>query len=242
MNNFLKLTTLALLSVVFFTSCEKDEDNEIVEPNAVSAEFEFTMEDAPFQYDVVYDINGVNVSFDEIRFYLSDFMLQDNASNVESLNTFLLIDAGASNNTFVLGNTELSNLAQLDLLLGLNDVVNHEDPITAAAPLNDASMHWGWNPASGYKFIKTECMVDTDGDGTPETPASIHCATNALSREITLTTQQNITSTSTKLKISADVANFFSGVDFTDLSGTHGSSPLTNSVADNVAASFEVVN
>lgn len=39
-----------------------------------------------------------------------------------------------------------------DFMLGVPFSLNHNDPLTAAAPLNDPQMHWHWR--SGYKFMR----------------------------------------------------------------------------------------
>jgi uncharacterized repeat protein (TIGR04052 family) len=38
---------------------------------------------------------------------------------------------------------------------------NHEDPLQAAAPLDDSAMHWHWR--SGYKFLRAGLATQEDG-------------------------------------------------------------------------------
>lgn len=244
-NRILNLSVILLLTTIIFTSCDKDDDDvecktETPTTKSVIMEFEFEMDGVPFQYGEVYEVNGVNVEFSDIRFYISDIMLHDDAENSDMFDKTILVDVGASSNDFSVGSTGFHHIHELHMLLGLNDLVNHEDPTQAEAPLNDASMHWGWDPDNGYKFIRTEAMVDTDADGVPETAVSIHCATDDLSREIMLDAHQDVEGNNAHLELKANVASFYTGVDFLNLDGTHGNSPLTNSVADNVAGAIEL--
>jgi hypothetical protein len=244
MNQFRPLITLVFL-IIIMTSCDKDDDvmcNEEITPEGKSMQLEFKMnaDEDSFMYGTGYEFNGVTVEFSELRFYLSDLTLHDDDENTELLKNAILLDAGSEENTFTMDETDFSHIHELHLLFGLNEIVNHEDPTQAEAPLNDASMHWGWNPESGYKFLKAEFSVDTDGDNIPDSNGSIHCATDAVAREFMLTTHQDVEEDHVNLEINVDVLAFFEGVDFLNLMGTHGGSPSTNSVADNVSTAFTI--
>ena len=244
-NQYITILAVALFSAFTFTSCDKDDDetkctNPEDNTKSVMLEFEFEMADAPFEYNTVYDFNGVNVQFSDLRFYVSDIMLHDDAANMEMIDGAVLVDAGASSNIFTIGETEFEHVHELHMSIGLNEVVNHEDPILAEAPLNDASMHWGWDPASGYKFIKTEVLVDLDDDGIPETATSIHCATDGLKRDVMLDAHQDVEGDHAHLLLKADIADIYAGVDFLNLTGTFGNTDLTNAVADNLADAIEI--
>ncbi len=245
MKKYIIIITVAFFSALTLTSCLKDNVETKCETpedtsKSVMLEFEFEMGDAPFEYNTVYELGGVAVQFSELRFYVSDIMLHDDSDNMDMLDEVILVDAGASSNMFTVGSTEFDHIHEVHALLGLNDVINHEDPTLAEAPLNDASMHWGWDPAGGYKFVKTEIMVDEDADGVPETAKSIHCATDALSREFILDAHQDVEGDHAHITIKTDVSAIYSGVDFLNLSGTHGASVLTNGIADNLVGAFVI--
>ncbi len=61
----------------------------------------------------------------------------------------------------VAGNVDLETLRELQFTLGVPFELNHDNPLEAAPPLDDASMHWHWR--SGYKFLRAG--VETEGDG-----------------------------------------------------------------------------
>lgn len=45
--------------------------------------------------------------------------------------------------------------------IGVPEHLNHGDPLTAAAPLQDTSMHWHWT--SGYRFLRAGIAREDDG-------------------------------------------------------------------------------
>jgi len=252
-NQILNTALILIMSSLIFMSCEKEDNNEC-EPDphthntgtgsekSVMLDFQFDMNGENFNYNTAYAFDGVAVEFSEIRFYVSDIALADDAGEMYMMDETILVDVGADQNMFTVGDTELAHIHELHMRIGLNDVVNHEDPITAEAPLNDAGMHWNWNTDAGYKFIKAEFLIDTDNDGVPETAASIHCATDELDREIMFTAHMDVMEDDdhAHINFSADVADFFTGVDFLNLAGIHGNSPLTNLVADNVSGAINI--
>lgn len=250
MNYFLKITSLVLLSTTFLISCDKDEDNEnicndtntVLQDKSVSLDFSFTVGDQTFLYDEVYNINGTSVSFDDVRFYLSDFAIHDDADNIETLESFLLVDAGAADNNFNIGITEFDHIHELHLLVGLNDIVNHQDPVEADTPLNDASMHWGWNPDAGYKFIKIECLVDSDEDGTPDAATSMHVATDGLSRAVELEIHEDTEEGANELAFKLDLIDFFENIDLSSVGTSHGGTQVNGTLANNVAGAFQLID
>ncbi len=233
-----------LASTLFLASCDRDDDDDDNPPmdqepaaKSVMLELEFTAGTETFDYNTVYDINGTAVQFSELRFYLSDFMLHDDDGATEMLGGAVLVDA-AEDEDYSIGNTEFDHIHEVHMLLGLNETNTSADPTLAEAPLNNASMHWSWNPDGGYKFVKAEFSVDTDGDGTPDTPRSIHPATIATGRDMMIEVHEDSHGDHAHIHLTADVLDFFTDIDFTDLNGTHGSTQLTNKVTDNMSIAF----
>jgi hypothetical protein len=93
-------------------------------------------------------------------------------------------------------------------------------------------MHWGWAPEEGYKFIRIEGQSDADLDGTFE-PFSIHAATDELYRTMEWDINETAGGGEVRVPVIVDIYKFLQNVDFTqNLVGTHGSSDLTNGIAD----------
>lgn len=226
---------LLICIVVLNPSCKKEESPSC---ESVILDIDFKANDSVFNYNTVYEINGVHVEFSDLRFYLSDVTISDGNGASQLMKEAVLIDAGANSEIVTLGSTEMKTVQNMQMLLGVNETANAADPTLAASPLNNASMTWGWNPGAGYKFIKIELTIDTDNDGIPDEASSIHCAGNEVARDMDLNFNASAAAGEIKLELTADVLSFFEDIDLLNLNGTHGSSPLTNTVANNVAVSF----
>lgn len=236
-----------LFSVVTITSCKKPTDqvdDPVVEvKNKISLHFmnKWGMND-DFAYNTVYDINGVNVKFTDFRYYLSNFEMHDDADNPVAIEgKVLLVDAGSTEHV-ELGEVskDFTHIHEMHFMFGLDTITNHIDPVTAPAPLNDASMHWTWAPEQGYKFMLIEGQMDPDGDGTYEDFA-IHLATDNLSRSISKEVHKDIENNSIMLMTMVNYQMLFTDVDFTNLTGTHGDHPLTNGIADKVGMAINIM-
>jgi hypothetical protein len=203
----------------------------------LSVMFHHEWDGSDFNLNQVYDINGADVRFSEIRYYLSNFMGMDDGMNEEPFDMFLLLDASQAMTTEMIGEIGLNHLHMLNFYIGLDDITNHQDPTIADPPLNDPLMHWNWNPDAGYKFIKVEGEQDADGDGAFEA-FSIHVATDNLKREVNAMVHENVNG-DLMLHCHVDLKEWFNGLDFSNLSGTHGDGTTTNTVADGAQNSFD---
>ncbi|NQV87342.1 MAG: metallo-mystery pair system four-Cys motif protein, partial [Woeseiaceae bacterium] len=63
-------------------------------------------------------------------------------------------------NFSVSGAVKSAEIVGLRFTIGVPFDLNHADPLTAQAPLNDPSMHWHWR--SGYKFLRAGVATATD--------------------------------------------------------------------------------
>lgn len=237
-----KLTTALLFSslMLALVGCKKEDDEEIITPPANPVSYRSSVELQPnhqwgsegFELNTLYTINGVDVSFTEVRFYLSNFQMSDMMNTVEEGEKAILLSAADSEGIQIAA-TDLEHVHGLQFMFGLDSITNHADPTIASAPLNDPLMHWGWNPDSGYKFLKVEGSADINSDGNM-VPFSIHAATDALRRDLSAMLMSNLAEGVNELQLNIDYAQMFEGVDFANLSGTHGASDLTNGIADNI--------
>ncbi|MBK7553366.1 MAG: hypothetical protein IPI55_01855 [Flavobacteriales bacterium] len=192
------------------TSCKKDED----EPDdhdhggtaataTVEMEFGFHYGVNDFDMNATYSDGAAHaVQFSAIKFYISDIHLVDDGGGevAEFHDTHLLLDGATPEVTHTLGDVTGLHIHEAHFSLGLDSATNHADPTLAAAPLNDPSMHWAWNPAAGYKFLLVEGRVDDDGDGVVDAgdpTFSYHCATDALLGEDEIEYHADITAGAT---------------------------------------------
>ena len=96
------------------------------------------------------------------------------------------------------------------------------DPLAEQLP----SMHWSWN--SGYKFIRIDGSVDTDGDGVPETGLQYHLGNNDRRATIQFLGQVNLDKGNNDLEFEFDIAKMFTDIDI----ATHFSFHTTPTEAD----------
>lgn len=241
MKKLLSYTLLFAFTALALSSCKKDEETEemvtplpgvVIPTSTIQVNPVHLWEDAPFELGTTYNIDGVDVQFDEVRFYLSKFMMTDMMDISEPGETAILVSA-ASTDPISIGGTSLNHVHSLGFLFGLDSITNHQDPTLALAPLNDPLMHWGWNPDAGYKFLKVEGRADIAGDGNL-VPFSIHAATDELRRDMSAMLMLDLEEGSYSINMNIDYHSMFLNVAFDNLTGTHGASELTNGIADNI--------
>jgi uncharacterized repeat protein (TIGR04052 family) len=132
---------------------------------------------------------GVNGTFSDFRFYISDVNFIDKAGEKTALkmnddgkwqyqNIALLDFENASGSCIDRGNTPETNsvvrgiikdgnYVSVEFTLGVNQQYNHTNIDSIPAPLNSSSMNWSWQ--SGRKFTKIEFMPEygvVKSDGT----------------------------------------------------------------------------
>ncbi len=119
-------------------------------------------------------------------------------------------------NTIIRGRYESSEVRGLSFRIGVPESLNHEDALTAMAPLNFTDMHWHW--ASGYKFLRAGVETATDGfwihlgssrcEGTIGDIQGCRAANRPEVVIATFTPGQD--------HVTIDLGDLFSGIDFGD--------------------------
>ena len=222
------------LAIVFMglgiIACD-NEDNEEMQPQngSVSIRVNHVIDGSDFELNTAYDFNGQEIEFTDFRYYISNIEFKgQGGSALDSPNKTAWIVSPADN-VLDLGKIEDRSLFAMDFLVGLDDVVNHQDPTMASEEdLMNNEMHWAWNPAAGYKFMRIEGLVDGEVFG-------YHVATdNRLSTindlEIAFTNEDD---KSNELVLQFDVKRLFEGI--TILEGqNHGENPITGEISNNM--------
>lgn len=244
-NTTIKLALGLLFISSVLTSCKKDEDPVDCTPDpvkTVSFHFDHMYAGEEFGLDSPYTIAGVDVKFQRISYYMSNFMLMDDDGGSQMMDGEVMMISAAETHSSDIGVTELDHIHMMSFILGLDSITNHMDPITAEAPLNDPDMHWNWNPMGGYKFIRVDGERDLNGDGTYE-GFEIHVATDVMKRAISgLMVHENVAASGVTIHMAVDYFKFFENVDFSaeTLDGTHGEGTVTIQVADGAADAFSI--
>ena len=234
----LKLFFLVLVSGLLYTSCGDDD------PKEVELSFQATVGEEALMHETTYNINGTDVQFTNVAFYLGDmqFKTSDNVS-FQAADRYHLIRPGVFRFSFeslpTEGNDDV-NLTEISFFIGVDAETNAEtemdfteraegDPLGQQNP----SMHWGW--AGGYRFMNIDGMADTDGDGEFETQLTYHIGKNDYLQNITLNPNQKLEGGKNEFQVNFDIAAFLSGIDFS-------TENFTKTQPDNIAIADKLYN
>jgi len=240
LKNSKKFFSIALLALTVMSSCTKQEG--CMDPNAVNYDadaekdccceyetnFEMTMQLNNYigatllSPGSTYSVNGANVQFDLVKFYISNIRLVDASGNETATDKYLLVEPGTTN--YTAGFFPEGDYTKLRFDVGIDSLTNHADPSTY--PVNDPlgpqfpSMHWSWD--AGYIFIRIDAIADQDGDGTVESPFEMHIGKDSNLRTVEFDVSLNGTGGNNyTTAINVNWLKFFDGVDMTGDLTTH---------------------
>jgi uncharacterized repeat protein (TIGR04052 family) len=104
-------------------------------------------------------VDGVAV---DIRLHPDDQWQQAELALLDFENGTGACDNGTlATNTVLRGTLPAGEYRGLLFTIGVPFELNHGDPLLAAAPLDDAAMHWHWR--AGYKFMRAGIRTADDG-------------------------------------------------------------------------------
>jgi len=223
---------------------DADESADVcVYPN-LAFHFHPTVGDETLVYGNTHTINGLDVQFDEIRFYMTELELtiNDKAQAVDE--AFIITETSGEQEA---GKVIAGQLTKFAFNVGVPVDMNAADPalLPADNPLSADSpfvQHWNWT--SGYIFLKLEGAVDVNGDGVFDADTeslSVHCGFDDNLQRIELATDQTIDKENFEMHLEFDVARFFANY---DLSNNLFSRPMNNpeaatAVMNNVQNAFD---
>lgn len=248
--NTSKLGIIAAMALAI-TACKRDADTPSPSGSSstgtIKMAFAFRHGPDALNLNATYqDGAGHAIRFTKVKFYVSNIHALDDADNIlgHFEETYLLVDASSTNNTFTLGTLAPSSVRAAELNLGLGAGVNNSDPITAEAPLNDPDMMWAWSASAGRMFLKLEGRVDMNSDGDVDDAADqdfrYHCLNlnNNLLREMQLQVNANvIAGGTTTIQTKVDLAVLVSGLDFVaDPEDMNGGAPCAAAMNGLMAA------
>ncbi len=249
MKTITNLALLAASAALVLTACKKDEEdppvNNTPTTGTVHVSLGFHWGDPDFVLGDTYtDGAGHAIQVSALKFFLSETHLENAGSIIADFHdSFILADA-AEEGSFTIGTASPGSFDHVEIVIGLDSATNHADPTMAEAPLDDASMHWSWNPAAGYKFLLLEGRVDDDGDGVVDSgdpTFTYHCATDDAIRLFSAAHAGTITAgAATSMHVHLHVDQLVNGVDMLATQMGMGYEPINAQLMDNLAASLEV--
>lgn len=238
----LLFSALAFGAVTAFVAC--DDDDVDLKTSVLTMSFDYKVAGDDFVSGNTYTINGTAVRLDIAHFYVSGIELQPDAGDLVKVEGKTLLVKPESGEQEV-AEVDKGQYQTIKFDVGVqpedNDQTEEDfDARPADDPLarQEPAMHWNWN--SGYRFLRIDGLVDTDGDGTPETALEYHLGVDGFLRSVTLDLPNEINSDEQNLGFVLDVAALFEGIDIaTEYSMHTGDAPaVAEEFADNIPAAI----
>lgn len=254
MKTITKLSMIAILAAATLVSCKKDDDNITPSGNdghsnahgEVALHMHYMINGEDLTLGETYDLNGLSVAFSRIQFYMHDITFYADHMMTDSvrLNDLYWL-AGAEDTHFDVGDIEMGHIHMMKFKLGVDPINNaqtedeflarpSDDPLAAQTP----SMHWNWNPGSGYKFAVFEGTYNAGANNFV-----YHCATDAMLRTTdAISVHMDVDHDNTnQVHLMLNLNQVFDGIDIETASTAHGAQPTNTMLMDHLATSFSVM-
>lgn len=253
----MKYSLVALITILMFSSCNKENDGCNVnvaanyDPDGSSAEecifgpinleieSKFYFKDEPMTSGTTYSFDdGRQIKFDDALIYLSEIRLsQGNQVLTPDLDVLLASDTGGVFTTKVYPQGEIDGIS---FTFGVDSTVYYVDPAIYEAGHPLASqfpvMYWSW--ATGYRYMRIDGMVDGSaaGDEIPDDVIQFHPGFNENTRDFEFDSENLIiTNQNIRVQVKIDLHRVLQNVDFTTERMLHAGNPtLATKIADNV--------
>lgn len=220
---------LALGSSLIFSACSKDDD-EPAGQATVGMEFNYLVNGMAFDTAQLYDINGTAVKFTIAQFYVGGIVIADISGEETTLEgKYLLVKPNAGLQE--VGKMKPGHAHEVKFFIGVGPTENNQtetdftsrkadDPLSVQFP----AMHWSW--LTGYRFIRVDGKVDTNGDGTPDETMAFHIGTDPFLTNLQFTAHKDLKDGMNHLNFKFDLARLFDGIDLSKDYVTHtGNNP-----------------
>lgn len=220
--NKLKLVAIALLGMTVW-SCGEDE-----KAKDVNVKLEMVVGDESLNHGNTYNINGVDLQFTSVMFYLGDMTFENSDGTRfvnQGENRYQVIRPGVFDYNFSIPyekDAEDVSLDKISFIVGVDETTNNDDQTTFEMrpdgdPLGqqNPSMHWGW--MGKYKFMSIDADADLDGDGVFGEEGEkllYHLGKNSFLGNITLTPNEKLEGGANDFRINVDLEKMLEGVDF----------------------------
>lgn len=166
MKNLLPFLIICLLA---FAGCDDKDKNPAPLPTMGNIEFTISnnIDGQSIQIGAMNNVNeaGNTYSVDELKYYLSNFVLiKDDGTEFKAPNYELIDEESGNSKSFILENVPFGKYTGLRFYMGVDSTRNHSGVNTGDLdPVN--GMIWDWS--TGYIYFKHEGMF-IDSTGTPD--------------------------------------------------------------------------
>ncbi len=197
MKRFSIYTLLLLASGLLFTACDNEGDDPAPDTSRnISMMMHYTYDGQPFDASQQYQLtdaggNQATLDFSFVGFIVSDLSVVFDDGTEQLLDDSYQVFDGHLNpmQTLSFGEYDLGDktVAGIKFNIGLNPTLNGIDPVAELSEgdiLYRPDMHWGWNPAKGYKFIRYEADYTLASDPDSSRSITYHIANNENFQEV----------------------------------------------------------
>lgn len=246
----LKFPTLALLAVftLVFTACDNDDETPGIQEGTVNMMFEYTVDGVAFDTTQVYEVNGTAVKFSIANFYVGGIeLIPEEGDAIAVDDKYLLVTSETGIQE--VATVPAGHYHMVNFFVGVDPATNSQseddftsrdadDPLAVQFP----AMHWNWN--SGYRFLRIDGQVDTDGDGEVDESMAFHLGTDPMLQNVSVTAHKDVEDGSNMLHLQFDLAKLFDGIDLSADYTTHTGNnlELAAAVRDNIPAAFSMMH
>ncbi len=240
------LLALAALAVGFSSCDDKDDVNMEAEEGQINMMFEYAVNGEAFDTSKVYQINGTAVKFDIANFYVGGIeLVPEEGEPVAFEDKYLLVTPEAGMQEA--GSVGAGHYHMVRFFVGVDPATNsqsendftsrsQDDPLSIQFP----AMHWNWN--TGYRFLRIDGKVDTDGDGQPDESLAFHLGTDPMLKNVQYMAHKDVEKGGNMLHFEFDLARLFAGIDLSSDYSTHTNNnlPLAEQVRDNIPDAIQM--
>ena len=263
-NNMIAAAIIMLILVGCDSSAMKDGTTDL------------TLNLSPFVHGIplstdsgtTYDANGVPISFESFRIYLSEITLINTNNQAETISPspitvpaknsenedvthlveeqVILAKQDAGINSYDLGTWPSGNYKEIRFKVGVGGMTNRIDPSQvpadhSLAKQTDYNNHWNWN--AGYLYLRMDGKIDTDADAVPDEKWAVHLGTERFLREVKLEGDFKLENDQqATIDINIDYGELLKNVDLSDpdqrICHTMNNLPVANAVAGQIESAF----
>jgi hypothetical protein len=222
----MKITLASILAFVSLTATAQKDINLNLLHN---------FDGIPITYGQVYTNQmGTALSFDRIQYYLSGFEITYDGGQVLDMSDVYIIGSG-NVSSYSLGNEILITVEGLNFDLGVDAVTNGLGTSSwpAGHPLSTQAPPMDWDWPFGYFYFVIDGLVDTNGDGIPNSPFSLRAVGESFLRDVNAFTGLSISDATIELAVDVNVADWLVNTDLGSVGILHAAGgPMLLQVAD----------
>lgn len=245
----LRLCFVALFALTVL-SCGEDE-----KAKDVNVKLEMVVDDESLVNGTTYTINGVDVQFTNVAFYLGDmtFKNSDGSSFVnQGDNRYQLIKPGLFDYNYSIPYEKDAgdvSLDEISFIVGVDADTNNDDQTTfEMRPVGDPlgqqnpTMHWGW--MGKYRFLNIDMDADLDGDGIfgeDDEKMVYHLGKDVFLGNVKLIPSEKLEGGANDYRINVDFVELLKGIDFNTEKFTKAGTDeidLANKLFNNYSSAF----